>query len=43
MRAGITEVAYIDSRGSRDGMLSKIDCPVLEARLWGWEITDRCV
>src|SRR5450759_5021096 len=33
--AGITEVASIDSRGSRDGMWSKIYCPVLEARLWG--------
>jgi hypothetical protein len=36
MGAGITEVASIGSRGSRVGMLSKIDCPVLEARLWGW-------
>lgn len=36
MGAGITEVASIDSRGSRDGMLSKIYCPVLEARLRGW-------
>jgi hypothetical protein len=34
--AGITEVALIDSRGSRDGMYSQIYCPVLEARLWGW-------
>jgi hypothetical protein len=34
--AGITEVAPIDSRGSRDGMFSKICCPVLETRLWGW-------
>ena len=34
--AGITEVALIDSRGSRDGMFWKIDCPVLETRLWGW-------
>lgn len=31
--AGITEVALIDSRGSRDGMFSKMDCPVLETRL----------
>ena len=36
MGAGITEVALIDSRGSRGGMFSKIYCPVLEARLWGW-------
>jgi hypothetical protein len=36
MGAEITEVAPIDSRGSRVGMLSKIDCPVLETRLWGW-------
>ena len=34
--AGITEVASIDSRGSRDGMFWKIYCPVLETRLWGW-------
>ena len=34
--AGITEVAPIDSRGSRDGMFWKIYCPVLETRLWGW-------
>ena len=36
MGAGITEVATIDSRGSRDGMFSKIYCPVLEARLGRW-------
>lgn len=36
MRAGITEVARIDSRGSRGGMFSKIDCPVLETRLGRW-------
>ena len=36
MGAGITEVASIDSRGSRVGMFSKICCPVLETRLWGW-------
>jgi hypothetical protein len=36
MGAGITEVAVIDSRGSRDGMFSKIYCPVLETRLRGW-------
>lgn len=34
--AGITEVALIDSRGSRVGMFSKIYCPVLETRLRGW-------
>lgn len=34
--AGITEVAFIDSRGSRVGMFSKIYCPVLETRLRGW-------
>lgn len=34
--AGIPEVALIDSRGSRDGMFWKIDCPVLETRLRGW-------
>ena len=34
--AGITEVALIDSRGSRVGMLSKIYCPWLPTRLWGW-------
>ena len=35
MGAGITEVAPVDSRGSRDGMLWKIYCPVLETRLRG--------
>ena len=35
--AGITEVvAPVDSRGSRDGMLWKIYCPVLETRAVGW-------
>ena len=34
--AGITEVASIDSRGSRVGMFSKIYCPVLETRLRRW-------
>jgi hypothetical protein len=35
--AGTTELAAIDSRGSRVGMFSKIDCPVLEIhpRRWG--------
>ena len=36
MRAGITEVARIDSRGSRVGMFSQIDCPVLETRPGRW-------
>lgn len=40
MGAGITEVALIDSRGSRDGMLLKIYCPVLETRYGGGEATD---
>ena len=34
--ARITEVAHVDSRGSRDGMLWKIYCPVLETRSAGW-------
>jgi len=34
--AETTEVAPIDSRGSKVGMLSKTDCPVLETHLWGW-------
>ncbi len=33
--AGKTEVAYLDSRGSRVGMLLKICCPVLEIHFWG--------
>lgn len=36
MGAEITEVALVDSRSSRVGMLSKIYCPVLETRLRGW-------
>jgi hypothetical protein len=36
MRARITEVARIDSRGSKDGMLWKIHCPVLETRCAAW-------
>ena len=36
MDAGITEVASIDSRGSRVGMFSKMDCPVLETRFGRW-------
>ena len=35
-RARTTEVARVDSRGSKDGMLWKIDCPVLETRSAGW-------
>src|SRR6266436_5768360 len=31
-----TEVAHGDSRGSKDGMLRKIHCPVLETRWRGW-------
>ena len=38
--AEITEVAHIISRGSRVGMFSKIDCPVLETRFGGGEATD---
>ena len=34
--AGITEVAHVDSRGSRVGMLWKIYCPVLETRFGRW-------
>ena len=40
MSAGITEVALIDSRGSRVGMFSQIYCPVLETRFGGGETTD---
>ncbi len=43
MDAEITEVASIDFRGSRVGMLSKIYCPVLETRSGGGETTDCCV
>jgi len=43
MRAGRTEVACVDSRGSKDGMLSKIYCPVLETRYGGGEATNCCV
>lgn len=34
--AETTEVAFIDSRGSRVGIFSKTYCPVLETRLRGW-------
>jgi len=40
MDAEITEVASIDFRGSRDGMFSKIYCPVLETRCGGGEAID---
>lgn len=40
MGAEITEVAFIDFRGSRVGMFSKIDCPVLETRCGGGETID---
>ena len=43
MDAGTTEVAAIDSRGSRVGMFAKIDCPVLETRCGGGEAIDGCV
>jgi hypothetical protein len=39
----ITEVTSINSRGTRDGMFSKIDCPVLETRFGGGEATIRVV
>ena len=35
-RAGITEVVRGLSRGSKDGMLWKMPCPVLETRCRGW-------
>ena len=38
--AGITEVASIDSRGSRGGMVRKTDSPVLETRCGGGETID---
>ena len=40
MGAGITEIAPIDSRGSRVGMFSKTYCPVLEIRYGGGEAID---
>ena len=40
MDAGITEVAFVDSRGSRVGMFSKIYCPVLETHYGGGEAID---
>ena len=36
MDAMTTEMAAIDSRGSRVGMFRKIDYPVLETRMRGW-------
>ena len=41
--AETTDVASIDSRGSRVGMYSKIYCPVLETRYGGGETIDWCV
>ena len=35
-----TEVVRVISRGSKDGMVSKIYCPVLETRCGGGETTD---
>ena len=43
MDAEITEVASIDSRGSRVGMFLKIYCPVLETRYGGGEAINCCV
>jgi hypothetical protein len=40
MGVEITEVATIDSRGSRVGMFSQIYCPVLETRYGGGETID---
>ncbi len=39
-RAEITEVVRGLSRGSKDGMLWKMHCPVLETRFGGGETTD---
>ncbi len=35
-RAATTEGVRVDSRGSRNGMVWKTDCPVLETRFRGW-------
>ena len=35
-RAHTTEVARVVSRGSKDGMVWKMYCPVLETRMRGW-------
>ncbi len=43
MDAMTTEMAAIDSRGSRVGMFWKIDYPVLETRCGGGETIDWCV
>ena len=40
MDAEITEVAFIDFRGSRVGMFLKIYCSVLETRYGGGEAID---
>ena len=39
-RAETTEVVRVISRGSKDGMLSRIYCPVLETQSGGGEATD---
>jgi len=39
-RAEITEVVRVISRGSKDGMFSKIYCPVLETHFGGGETTN---
>ncbi len=43
MDTGITEVAFVDSRGSRVGMFLKIYYPVLETRYGGGEAIDCAV
>lgn len=43
MFAEITEVARIDSRGSRGGMSRKANSPVLETRCGDGEAIDCCV
>ena len=40
MRAETTDGVRVISRGSKDGMFSKIYCPVLETRFGGEETTD---
>lgn len=43
MNAEITEVVFIDSRGSKVGMFLKIYCPVLETRCGDGEAINYCV
>ena len=43
MAVEITEVTVINSRGNRDGMFLKIDCPVLETRFGCGETINRAV